>query len=316
MSYWTDWTFEPLVIVPLIVAALIYARGLRNGLRIVGRSRAAQVPRIAAFYTGLLVVFIALESPIDTLNDVSFAVHMGQHLLLIMIAAPLMILGDPAPVFVRGLPLSFRRRILGGLSRQSWAHRLGGALSWLGSPAPAFVLFIGDLYFWHWPYMYDLTLQNAVVHDIEHICFLATGLLFWAQIIEQPGLRSSLSYAQRVVFIIGASAFHSVLGIYLVYAHRLVYPAYAHVAHRPFGLSAMSDQALAGALMWIPVMYLLAIAFAVCFYKALGQDQQDSMPLAHPGMTYDLFPPAARDSAQRPVSLAQLRAGADRTGGR
>jgi putative membrane protein len=265
LNWLTEWYFEPTVVAATALTTLWYWRGLRSRLRPIGKRRnpLQRYGPAFAFYSGLTIVFIALESPVDTLAPSSFAVHMVQHLLLIMVAAPLLLLGNPTMTLLCAVPLMPRRLGLGLLIHQPWFHRLSRVLSWINSPAPAFVIFLGDLYLWHWDRLYNFTLQNQAVHDLEHLCFLGTALLFWSQIIDSRPLRSRLNAFQRAGYMAIASVLGVPLACYFVFSHSLVYADYAHVVHRPFGLTALADQQLAGGIMGLPVLFDFALAFSV-----------------------------------------------------
>lgn len=276
------WSFEPSVVVGVLIAVLLYWRGTRNAVHLVDGKRAAvRYWRALAFYAGLGAIVLALESPVDTLSASLFTFHMVQHLLLIMVAAPLLILGDPAITLLRGVPLSVRRPSLGFLVRQPSIHRLGHALSWLNRPQSVFIIFLADLYLWHWSRLFNLTLQSSAVHLLEHLCFLITALLFWGQVIDQRAIHARLSYARRAVYTVITAATSNVLAMYFVFAPRPLYTAYADLTSRPFGMTALGDQQLAGAIMWVPVLFLFGGAFAVCLYKALDEteDQPDGVPV-------------------------------------
>jgi putative membrane protein len=265
-----DWTFEPLVVGALALAAALYWMGEWTS----NRATTRPVWRSLCFYAGLLAIFIALESPIDFLDRQLFWLHMMQHLVLIMVAAPLIILGDPAMPILRSSPLGPRRRFLRMVTTQSWSHRVAAAFAWITSPLPAAIIFIVDLYLWHWSYLFNLTLQNQTVHDLEHVCFLGTALLFWSQVIEQRPLHIRMSYIQRAVYVVLVGAAGNLLAMYFVFATKPLYQQYAGLSPRPFGMSALTDQQLAGALMWVPVLFVFLAAFSVLAYKWLGEDEE------------------------------------------
>lgn len=281
-----QWSFDPSVVVGIVLAAVLYWRG-RTPVAIARERRNALTYRWQAvsFYTGLVVVFVALESPIDTLSASLFTFHMLQHLLLIMVAAPLLLLGDPAITLLRGVSLTGRRAVLGYAARQTWVHRVGRVASWFMRPAPAFFIFTFDLYLWHWNKLFNLTLQNDAVHLLEHSCFLITALLFWSQVVDQRALHARLSYVQRAIFTLLASAASNVLALYFVFTPRVLYSAYADQTHRSFGMTGLGDQQLAGALMWIPVLFIFGGAFAVCLYKALSEDEHERADAVPAGTT-------------------------------
>jgi putative membrane protein len=295
-----DWNFEPTVVVPLCVAALVYWLGdrsfRRNALsRQPGGDAFASVQshdtrsrpwwRAECFYGGLIVVFIALQSPVDWFDGQLFWVHMLQHLVLIMVAAPLIILGDPIMPYIRAWPLWPRRRALKLLTRQSWSQTAGRLIGWIASPWVAAIIFIADLYLWHWALLFNLTLQNQFIHDLEHVCFLGTALLFWSMVIDQRPVHLRMSYGERAVYLIVVGAADNMLAMFFVFATRPLYSQYASLSPRPFGMGAMLDQQLAGALMWVPVLFVFGIAIAVCLYKWLGADE---------GMGQDMPIPAYR----------------------
>lgn len=297
-----QWSFDPSVVVGIGLAAVVYLRG-RTRLAIVRGERTVSTGRwkVAAFYGGLVAVVVALESPIDSLSASLFTFHMVQHLLLIMVAAPLLLLGDPAVTLMRGLPLGIRRGVLGALSRQHWLRRVGAWLSTVMSPGWAFGIFLGDLYLWHWNRLFNLTLQNDTVHLLEHLCFLATAILFWSQVIDQRTLPARLGYAPRAVYLVITAFASNLLAMYFVFTPRPLYAAYANLAHRPYGMSALGDQQIAGAVMWVPVLFLFGGAFAVCLYKALDteHDDGDGVPLG--SVPYSMFGADAESALTDPI---------------
>ncbi|GAC1442790.1 MAG: cytochrome c oxidase assembly protein [Chloroflexota bacterium] len=269
------WSFDVPVMAGVLVTALLYWRGWRH-LAVVRGARTAPVGRtnVFAFFTGLAIVVIALQSPIDMLGASLFTFHMMQHLLLIMVAAPLLLLGDPAVTMLRGIPLELRRRALGFAVGQPIFHRIGAVLSALNRPLAVFLLFTFDLYLWHWSWLFNLTLRNDSVHIVEHLCFIVTGLLLWSQVIDQPVLHARLSYIQRTVYIAATAAAGNVLAMFFVFTTSPLYAPYAHPVKRLYDMTPVGDQQIAGALMWIPVLFVFGTAAVVCFYKALREDEQ------------------------------------------
>lgn len=272
----SHWSFEPSVVIGILLAALLYLRGIRVSVRLVGDGEWTLKRRLqtASFLAGLAVVLIALESPVDYLAGLLFSAHMVQHLLLIVVAAPLLIFGDPAMPLLRGVPLPLRRPFLRATMRRGWIHDVGSAVRWVTAPAPAVVLFVSDLYLWHWSVLYNLTLQNQMVHDIEHVCFLGTALIFWSQVIDQRPLHVRLNYAQRAVCVVLTGAANNILAIYIAFSRGPLYVAYAHLTHRPFGMTALNDQQLAGGIMWVPVLFVFGLAFSICLFNWLREDER------------------------------------------
>jgi putative membrane protein len=282
----TRWSIDPSIVIGIAIAVVLYWRG-RRPLTVVRDGRRQTRPwNAAAFYAGILVIVAALESPIDALSASLFSFHMVQHLLLIMVAAPLLLLGDPAMTMLRGFPLALRRSVLGFAARQPWVRRLASALSWLARPQIVFIVFLVDLYLWHWSRLFDLTLRNDAVHLLAHLCFLGTSLLFWSQVIGQRAIHARLPYVWRAVYILITAFASNLLAMYFVFTPKPLYAAYAQLASRPYGMSALGDQQLAGAIMWVPVLFLFGGAFAVCLYKALAEDERRTSPLSGDGATY------------------------------
>jgi cytochrome c oxidase assembly factor CtaG len=288
MNYWTQWSFDPGILAAIAVAGILYWRGRRR-LNEVRRGHPLNGWRVASFYTGLGVAVVALESPIDTLGAVLFSFHMIQHLLLIMVAAPLILLGDPGVTMMRGVPLSVRRAVLGRGARQGWLHRIGALTGRINQPVPAAAIFVGVLYVWHWNVLWNLTLENDVVHAIEHVCFLLTALLLWTQVIDQRALHPRLTDFQRAIYTVLVGSLGNFLAMYFVFAAKPLY-SYAQEIHRPFGMTALGDQQIAGAIMWVPVLLLFSGAFAVFMYRGLAEDAQHADAVPPSGPQYTLLP--------------------------
>jgi len=254
-----NWPVEwPLV--AIVDAALLYALG----------GRAAAKPsrwRSASFYSGLAVLVLAIDSPIDAYADSLFWVHMIQHVLLMMVAPPLLLFGRPWPRMARAFPLEVRRPVARTVlvgDGLSLARRFG---MWLASPVPAFVIFNGVLVAWHVPYLYDLTLRNTMVHDLEHAMFFTAGILFWAN-LAPVGARRRLTDVQRVAYGVGAILVSWGLAVVLGFASEPLYTAYLYV-HRPLGISALADQRIAAGVMWVPASIPFTIAVLAAAYRWL-----------------------------------------------
>ena len=281
------WSLDPSIVVGVVLVLALYGRGMARSLRIVGgASRQSRLPQALALAAGLVAVIVALESPIDYLSGSLFTFHMIQHLLLIMVAAPLLLLGDPGVTMMRGIPLRFRRSVLRAGSRRPWVRRIARMAARIGSPRGVFIIFVGDLYLWHWSWLFNLTLQNATVHLTEHLCFLVTALLWWGQVIDQRAMHARLSYAQRAVFTVLTAGASNILALYFVFAPQPLYSAYADLKSRTYGMTVLGDQQIAGAIMWVPVLFVFGGAFAVCLYKALAEDERNPVTSPLGGIPY------------------------------
>jgi putative membrane protein len=266
------WPIEPWVLLGVEVTAILYLWGARTRSKGPSSSGGGQGGgwgparwRAVAFWSGLATILLALDTPVETLARQLFWAHMTQHLLLIMVAAPLLVVGAPWLQIWRGLPLSIRRPI----ARTAVKHPLLAgprrAFAWLSAPIGAFVLSTANLWFWHWPAAYDLTLRNHAVHHLEHGLFLGLGILFWAQVIDQYPFHARLSQFSRAVYVFGGTTASWALAAVLAFATTPFY-AYAALPWRPGGISALTDQQFGAGIMWVPGSITYSIVFIACLY--------------------------------------------------
>ena len=238
----------------LAAAATTYVRGWR-------RLRAAGYPppfwRPASYALGVVFVAAALLSPLDELATERFSAHMAQHLLLTMMAAPLLLLGNPLPVVLWGLPPGPRRWLAAPFRRAAWPR---SALSAMTFWPAAGLLHVAAIWVWHVPWLYDAAAEHELVHALEHVIFFGTALLFWWPIIRPaPRLAPRLHPGLQIVYLIAATAQSTALGMLLAVPERAFYPHYARVA-ATLGINAVDDQMVGGGLMWSGAhMYLLPI---------------------------------------------------------
>lgn len=251
----------------LVLAAFaLHLLGERRAAVLTGRRRSREARRRAfTFYAGLAVVLAALQSPIDSLSAQLLWVHMIQHLLLLVVAAPLIVVGRPWLSLWRPLPLAFRRAaVRAALHARAFAplRALFGALV---TPPGAWLLYNANLIFWHLPGPYDVTLRNLDIHVVEHTLFLLTGILFWAQVLALAPARHRLALPARIAYVAAAIVPNVGLSWYLAFAQHPLYAPYAALAHRPGGISALADQQIGAGIMWGPgdVPYGIAISVLV-----------------------------------------------------
>jgi cytochrome c oxidase assembly factor CtaG len=254
----------PLVV--CFVAASLYALGGR------GRRR---VWREVSFYAGVASVLVVLEPPFDGWADTSFALHMTQHVVLLTVSAPLLVLGRPWPRLWLAFPLRPRRAV-GRALAGSAGFRLVGRTA--ARPAVAFALMTAALALWHVPALYDAAVRSEGVHVLEHVCFLATALLYWGALLEAPPVRARIGHLHRAGWFFAALVPGWILALVLAYARTPLYGAYASLAHRPGGLSALADQQLAAGVMWVPGSLAYLVAGIVAFYRWLGPAQPPPEP--------------------------------------
>lgn len=265
------WTFEPGVVVGIALLALWYAYGVRSLWRSAGRGRGVGAAQIAAFVAGLLTLVVALISPLDAMGDMLFSAHMVQHLLLILVAAPLLVLGKPLLPLMWAMPAGTRPR------GARWWHRARAAraaIRTLTSPGVAWTLHIGDLLFWHIRGPYDWTLRNESIHALEHATFVGTAVLFWWAVL-QPSGRRRLSYGMSVLYVSAAGLVMSALGAVLTFAPSPWYVGYLTTT-AAWNLTPLQDQQLGGLIMWIPASVVYLGAACWFFVQWIGPDSPNA----------------------------------------
>ncbi len=270
-----SWAFEPVPVVGLLVTGIVYFRGWR--------SLHSQVPwrfpveRLFSFLAGLAVIFFALASPLDAFASWLLVVHMMQHLLLTMVAPPLLLLGWPMLPLLSGLPRGFTKDGLAPFLTSPTLQRIG---RFLVHPLFAGPLFIFSNLFWHAPALYELALRSPGWHQVEHLCFLVTAILFWWPVIQPWPSRPALPRWVMIPYLLAADLQNTALAGFLSFYGNVLYPTYA-AAPRISGLSALEDQAAAGAVMWVPgsIVFLIPVAIIAIHYlsprrkRALIEDQ-------------------------------------------
>lgn len=254
----------------VLVAAVLYVLGGRR--RVSGRRGFEQTGRSLAFALGLLAIVVAVDTPLDPLADTLFAAHMTQHVILLTVAPPLIVLSAPWTRLWQPLPLGFRRAVARAVVVSPRARPLRTAAHAIAHPLCAWTLFNANLLLWHVPALYDLTLRSQPVHEVEHALFFATGLLFWGAVFDSPPFRVRLDWLRRVAFVTGGLLVSWVLAVVLAFATTPLYSAYAHLPHRTWGMSALVDQRLAAGIMWVPGSLTFTVAIIVFFYRWLGPE--------------------------------------------
>jgi len=241
----SSWTVPVWPTVLLLLTGLVYWRGYRE----IRRSRPELFPswRLYCFLGGLLSVWIAIASPLDTLDSLLLFVHMAQHLILMSVAPPLLLLGAPVVPLLRGLPRAVIREGLSPFFRSRSLHELARFLT-----HPVFAWLAMNIAFlsWHVPQAYELALRSPGWHQAEHACFFITSLLFWFPVVQPWPSVSRGSRWAMLPYLMTADLINTALSAFLAFSNRVVYPSYA-AAPRIFGVSALADQSAAGALMWV-----------------------------------------------------------------
>ena len=229
--------------------------------------------RTAVFFLGLAALLAALASPIDGYAAVSFAVHMVQHMLLTVVAAPLLMVGAPIRPLLRGLPARARTAVVRPLAR---AHAVRSFIHAVRHPLVAAALYVGGLYAWHVPALYDAALLDARVHLVEHAWFFLSALVFWSVVIDPAPFRGTLGYGARLPYllVLGAAQ-NTVLGGILSFSSRLLYAAYADLGDTTvFGMDRVTDQRVGGAIMWVVGDFVFLAAASVAFFLWLAEEEE------------------------------------------
>ncbi|MHB8612402.1 MAG: cytochrome c oxidase assembly protein [Candidatus Dormibacteraceae bacterium] len=267
LSYWP---FEPAFLVGIAIAAVLYVVGGVGHTR-KHRTGTAGRWRGLAFWLGLLSILLALQSPIDVLARQLFWMHMVQHLLLMVVAAPLLALASPWTRLWRALPLGFRRSV----ARPLFLHSRLAPVRWtyheLARPGMIWALAAANLWLWHLPLLYDVTLSNHLVHHLEHGLFLGLGLAFWAHVFDQHPFRAPLGTLARATYVFFAMVQSWGLAAVLSFATGPFY-AYAQLPSRPGGISALTDQQLGGGMMWVPGAITYSIVFVALLFQWLAEE--------------------------------------------
>lgn len=274
----SSWDWRPSVMIVLALAGTFYTRGwwrLRQRQR---HGRLATNWRLLSYLTGLIIIGLALMSPIDILSQQLFLMHMTQHLLLIMIAPPLLLITNPMPFILWGLPTSWRLkvgRVIGRLLHRK--HPLRRNLRLATAPGIIWLAWVIMIFGWHDPTLYNAALQYGWVHDIEHLTFFAAGMLFWWHVTGAgPRLHKQASLLGRIAFVIGAIPPNMLTGVVLAFASQPIYTYYTAVP-RLWNLSVMADQQIGGVIMWVPGSMMYIIAALILLSRLL--DVEDKKPI-------------------------------------
>lgn len=274
MAALASWSLEPGLLALLVATAACYARGFRR----LHRAQPLRFARwrLSAFCAGLTSVYVALASPLDAFSGLLLQVHMLQHWVLMMLAPPLLLLGAPTAPLLRGLPEGVRRNALGPLLSSTGLQRAARALV---HPVTGWLALAAATWLWHLPAAYELALRSEAWHELEHACFFGTALLFWWPVVLPWPARSPWPRVAMIPYLVLADLQNTAFSALFAFSDRVLYASYATAPHLADG-SALSDQAAAGALMWV----LGGIAFLVpigCIVRemlepaALGRSTQE-----------------------------------------
>ena len=233
-----SWALNPLVTVGLLAATIAYLQARR---RLIAGGVPWLARRTAYFMSGIGALALALLSPIQAYDTVLFSVHVVQHMLLTMVAAPLLALGAPVTLALRVAKGPTRRRMVRVLHSPP--------LRVLGRPLVAWVLFTLSLYALYFSPLFDLSLRQPLVHDLVHLHFLAAGLLFWWPVVGLDPSRWRMPHIARVGFVFLMVPFHAFLGVAIMNSGRVLAPTLESF-QRTWGPTPLADQQTGGAILW------------------------------------------------------------------
>lgn len=321
LELWRAWPFEPFILLGLMLSAWLYARGVRRLWRRAGRGRGVPAWRAASFGAGIGATALALLTPLAELGGTLFSAHMLQHVLLMLVAAPLLMLGAPA----RAMPWALSpagRGVVRRVVHVRWLRRGWRALT---HPAAAWSIHALAIWIWHVPMFFDATLYSEGAHIGQHVSFFGSAMLFWWAIGER-GHSVRLPAGAGIIYVFTTAVHGAALGALITFADAPMYPGYAG-STAAWGLSQLEDQQLAGLIMWVPAGFvyvaaglaLLAVWMRAsdrstrAYERARRASSSGARPMAAAdrGASFLLVAALLAACSREPVRRAELLAGAD-----
>jgi putative membrane protein len=270
-----EWSAPVPVTLILVILAFVYSRGWLHLSRVF--PNVFSVRRLGAFIAGLFALWIAVGSPLAAFDEALLSIHMVQHILLIAVAPPLILLGAPALPLLNGLPKRFVRRILGPLFRWKPMQHLGSAFThpafcWLSATITVIV--------WHLPSVFEFALRSESWHEVEHACLFTASILFWWPVVQPwPSIARWPRWSIPLYLFLGVLANDALSAVLALWDHVL-YPSYSTTVHRLFNISPLDDQAFAGALMWVFGTFVyLAPAVVTTMHLLSPPESSSRMPV-------------------------------------
>jgi cytochrome c oxidase assembly factor CtaG len=256
----SGWTIAPIVLLALAAYTGIYVWRWRVS-RAEGGPRAAPVSKLVLWVTGIACLFIALVSPVDRLGEQLASLHMVQHLLI----------ADLAPIC---LTLALTKHILRPVTRR--IQRLEKAAGPFGHPAFGVVAYVGAMWLWHVPAMYEAALRHGFVHVLEHLTFAAAGLLYWWHLLSPIRSRLRLGGLGPVLYMASTKILVGFLGILLAFSPDVLYDFYVvRPEDTRWGLDPLDDQRVAGLIMALEQSIVMGIALAYLFVRMLVESEEE-----------------------------------------
>lgn len=269
------WTLDPRITVSLALLGLLYSVGSARLAARSGRGRAKLARHGRLFWLGWAILALALISPLHAAGERSFLLHMVEHEILMLVATPLLVLGEPLAVMLWAFPGTVRRR----LGRVGAAIGSSGPWRALSGPVGATTIQAAALWLWHAPALFNLALEHDGFHIAQHASFIVSALLFWNAMLGRRGARGARAgepaIAALCLFV--TSLVGGALGALMAVSESPWYAAYARMGEMPFGLSPAEDQQLAGLVMWVPggMVHALAALLVVAALLRARKDMAD-----------------------------------------
>ncbi len=264
------WSFEPWVVCCLALSSALYAVGVTRLWLHAGHGRGISRAQAAAFAAGWLFLVVALVSPLDSLGAQLFSAHMVQHETLMLLAAPMLVLGRPLAAWAWALPMPWRRGV------GAFFHSRGWRVPWriVTGALAAWLLHAAALWLWHLPALFEAALANEAIHTFQHLTFLFTALLFWWSVL---GATTRRDRGIALVSLLTTFVHTGALGALLTLARTHWYPSYAATAPA-FHLSPLQDQQLGGLIMWIPAGAIYLVSGLVLATRWMGTANPRPVP--------------------------------------
>jgi putative membrane protein len=262
-----SWSWEPAILLCLALSGWLYFRGVKRLWHEAEKGRGLRKWEAAAYASGWFALFVALVSPLHPWGRVLFSAHMLQHEVLMLVAAPLLVLGRPLIAFLWALPVGWARRV-GNLGKAEWFQRIWRTVT---NPFMAWAIHAVALWVWHLPVLFQATLTNEWVHTLQHLSFLLSALLFWWALIH--GRQGLMSYGAGVLYVFTTSIHSGLLGALLTFAATVWYPSYIGLT-TSWGLTPIEDQQLGGLIMWIPAGLVYIVAGLALFAGWLRESER------------------------------------------
>lgn len=263
----TQWTWEPLVVVPLAIATALYAAGVARLWRRAGVGHGVARLEAASFAAGTLTLVVALLSPVAWLSQILFSVHMTQHTLLMLVAAPLLTFGQPVYAWLWAFDDSRREPVARAIRRRAVLR----GWRWLTAALTVFLVQAAALWLWHVPALYEAALRSDAVHAFEHLCLVLSASLFWWAMVH--GRYGRAGYGLAVLYVFLTAVHSSALGALLVVSPNAWYADYVRQGDA-WHIDALGDQQLAGLLMWIPASVIFIVFGLALFAAWLGESEK------------------------------------------